>query len=249
MTDPDRVKLPFGPYKAPRLRRGDRAFCLYRNCEVIITGWTHARLRWPRCRALESPGCGSGLLVDEVLARAVRHEAAAAIRYWWGASAAAVRSWRKALGVTPTDNQGSLRLTRAAAEAGAKAMKARAWTDEERERRRQVNAERGLAANLITGYHGPLWAAEDIALLGQVADAELARRTGRTVGAVRQKREELGIPNPAANRWREDELALLGTLPDREVARRLGRSLQSVTQKRTKLGILNPFDGRRSNNP
>jgi hypothetical protein len=153
-----------------------------------------------------------------------------------------LRTWREGLGVTRTDNGGSLRLTRAAAEAGAKAMKAREWTDEERERRRRVNAERRLAANLITGYHGPLWAAEETALLGQVPDAEVA---GRTVGAVRQKREEFGIPNPAGNRWRCDEIALLGTLPDCEVARRLGRSLQSVTQKRIKLGILNPFDGRR----
>jgi hypothetical protein len=48
-------------------------------------------------------------------------------------------------------------------------MKARERTDEERERRR-VNAERGLAANLITGYHGPLWAAEDTARLGRVPD-------------------------------------------------------------------------------
>jgi hypothetical protein len=244
MNHPDRVKLPFAPYKAPRLRRGDVAFCLYRGCKVIITGWTDARIRWPRCRALDSPGGGSGLLVDEVLARAVRHEAATAISYWWGASAAVVRSWRKSLGVTRRDNEGSHRLIRAAAKDGAEAMKAREWTDEERERRRQVNAQRGLAANLITGYHGPRWAAEDTALLGHVPDAELARRTGRTVGAVRQKREELGIPNLAANRWRY-EVALLGTLPDREVARRLGRSLQSVTQKRIKLGIANSFEGHR----
>jgi hypothetical protein len=62
---------------------------------------------------------------------------------------------------------------------------------------------------------------------------------------VRQKREELGIPNAAGNRWRDDEIALLGTLPDREVARRLGRSLQSVTRKRIKLGIANRIDGRK----
>jgi hypothetical protein len=229
------------------LRRGDNAYCLYRKREVIITGWSDGRIRWPRCRAIDSPGSGSGILVDEVLARAVRHEAAAAIRYWWGASATAVRNWRQALGVTRTGNEGSRRLTHTAAEAGAKAMKAREWTDEERERRRQVNAERGLAANLITGYHGPLWTAEDIALLGRVADDEVARRTDRTPGAVRQKREELGIPNPTANRWRAEEVALLGTRHDREVARRLGRSLQSVTQKRIKLRIANPFDGRLAN--
>jgi hypothetical protein len=69
-----------------------------------------------------------------------------------------------------------------------------------------------LAANLITGYHGPLWAEEDIALLGQVPEAEVTPRTGQTVGAVRQKREELAIPNPAGNRWRDDKVALLGTL-------------------------------------
>jgi hypothetical protein len=62
---------------------------------------------------------------------------------------------------------------------------------------------------------------------------------------VRQRREELGIPNPAGNRWRGDEVALLGTLPDREVALGLGRSVQSVTQKRIKRGIANSFDGRR----
>ena len=107
------------------------------------------------------------------------------------------------------------------------------------------DAEKGLAANLVLGYHGPLWAPEDMSLLGTMPDEEVARRTGRTAGAVRQKREELGIPNPAGNRWTAEGIALLGMLPDREVARRLGRSLQSVTQKRIKLGIGNPFDGRR----
>src|SRR5262245_50244449 len=40
---------------------------------------------WPRCRALDQRGgCGSGLLVDEELARAVRSESTAAEMYWWG---------------------------------------------------------------------------------------------------------------------------------------------------------------------
>jgi hypothetical protein len=90
-----------------------------------------------------------------------------------------------------------------------------------------------------------LWTPEDIALLGTVPDVEVARRTGRTLEAVRQKREELGIRNPAGNRWLAEEIALLGALPDREVARRLGRPLQSVTQKRIKLRIGNSLDHRR----
>jgi hypothetical protein len=48
-------------------------------------------------------GGGSGLLVEEELARAVRSEAAAALRYWWGVGSDAVWSWRKVLGVEGRD--------------------------------------------------------------------------------------------------------------------------------------------------
>jgi hypothetical protein len=128
---------------------------------------------------------------------------------------------------------------------GGEAVRGREWTAEERDQRRQLNAAKGLGRNLVTGYRGEWWAAEDIALFGTVPDEEVARRTGRTVGAVRQKREDLGIPNRAGNRWPAEHVALPGTLPDQDVARRLGRSLQPVTQKRCQLGIANPFDGRR----
>ena len=69
---------------------------------------------------------------------------------------------------------------------------------------------------------------EDIALLGTVPDVEVARRTGRTLEAVRAARN-WASGTPPGNRWLAEEIAL-GAPPD-EVARRLGRSLQSVTQK------------------
>ena len=84
-TVDDRVRLLHGPYKAPRLRRGDRAFCLFRDCDVVVTGWTDARISWPRCRPVDVPRSHPSLLVDEELARAIRHESAAAVRFWWGA--------------------------------------------------------------------------------------------------------------------------------------------------------------------
>ena len=65
--DPDRVKLLFGPYNPPPLRRGDRATCLFRDCEVAITSWTDAPIPWPRCRAAHHRRGGPGLLVDEEL--------------------------------------------------------------------------------------------------------------------------------------------------------------------------------------
>jgi hypothetical protein len=127
-------------------------------------------------------------------------------------SQTAVHNWRKALGVTRTGNEGTARLVLAAAGQGAEAVKAREWTDGERERRRRNAVEKGLARNLVTGYHGPLWTAEGIALLGTATDEDVARRIGRTPNAVRLMRERLGIRRLAGGCWRVEELALLGTL-------------------------------------
>jgi hypothetical protein len=194
MNNADRCKLHFGPYPAPALKRGDRATCLYQDCDVVVTGWTDARISWPRCRPRHVRRSHPSLLVNEELARAIRHESAAAIRHWWGVSVGVV--WRKALGVGRTDNEGSARLIRAAAEKGAVAVAAREWTQEERERMRQLNNRLSLAKHLVLGYHGPRWAAWEWALLGTVPDREVARRTGRSVDGVRRKRTKLGIANP-----------------------------------------------------
>jgi hypothetical protein len=48
-----------------------------------------------------------------------------------------------------------------------------------------------LSQCLKAGYYGVWWTDEEIALLGTMPDAEVARRTGRTSNAVRQKRETL----------------------------------------------------------
>src|SRR5258706_1282711 len=77
----DRVKLLNGPYKPPQVKKGERTFCHFRDCDVVVTGWSDGRNRWPRCRALHHRG-GSGLLVDAELARTVKTESAAAVKYW-----------------------------------------------------------------------------------------------------------------------------------------------------------------------
>ena len=66
-----------GPYALPALRKGERTTCLYRDALVVVTGWSHGRIPWPRCRTLGRRG--SGLLVGEALTRAVRTESAAAV--------------------------------------------------------------------------------------------------------------------------------------------------------------------------
>jgi hypothetical protein len=116
----DRTKLLFGPYRAPRLRKGDRATCLYRDCDVKITGWTNAHISWPCGLPVGTKGRPS-LVVDEELARAAQHESAAALWHWWGVSALPVWKWRKALGVDRLNCPGSQRLVRAASAKGATA--------------------------------------------------------------------------------------------------------------------------------
>src|SRR5262245_13993257 len=107
----DRVKLLFGPYTPPSLARGDRANCFYRDREIVITGWSDAPISWPRGYAPAGRYArGTGLLIDEAMARAIRHESLQAVSYWWRVGKSTVAKWRKALGVTRTNNEGTNRL-------------------------------------------------------------------------------------------------------------------------------------------
>jgi hypothetical protein len=148
-------ELLHDPYKAPRLRRGNRAFCLFKGCDVVVTGWTDTRIPWPRCQPLDVPRSHPSLLVDEELALAIRHESAAAVRFWWGVSESVVYHWRRALGVTRTNNEGGQRLIRAAFERGAEQLRGRPLTPQQVERRRRTAKELNLGRFLHKGYPGP----------------------------------------------------------------------------------------------
>jgi hypothetical protein len=58
----------------------------------------------PKC------GGGKGLLVDDGLARAVRHGSAAALGHGWGVSRGTAQHWREAFGVGRRGAAGSRRL-------------------------------------------------------------------------------------------------------------------------------------------
>ena len=244
MTDRDRVRLLFGPYRPPALRRGDRATCLLRDSDVVITGWSDGRISWPRCRALGTRGGGSGLLLDEELARAVRHESAAAVMHWWGVTSGVVWRWQKALGVGPTDSEGSRRLIQAASEMGAAEQRGKQLPPEQVERRRRTAREKNLAQYLQPGYHGPRWSDEQLRLLGTEPDEVVAEKVGRTAEAVRVMRSRLGIPNPAARPgaygsppWTAAEDRLVRTLPPAQAAARTGRTMHAVYGRRQELGL------------
>jgi hypothetical protein len=83
---------------------GDRADCLYRDCLVVVTGWTDAPISWPRSLPVGERGYPS-IVVTEELARAIRHESAAAIQHWWGVcngvSTAGAGLWESGAWTTP----------------------------------------------------------------------------------------------------------------------------------------------------
>jgi len=197
LATPLPTQLLHGPYRPASLRKGDRVHCLLRDCLWVVTTWTDTRILWQRGQLVGQRG-GSGLLLDEELARVVRCESASAIAYWWRVSEGVVWRWRKALGVTRTNNEGSLLLIHAAAAAGGEAMRERGLSDEECDERSRAAVRLNLKQFLRTGYHGPRWTQEQLRLLGKKPDNVVAGKVGRSVNAVRIMRERLGIPNPAA---------------------------------------------------
>ncbi len=80
-------------------------------------------------------------------------------------------------------------------EKGAATIREKEWIEEERERHRRTNRELKLARHVKPGYHGRRWTKKEKSLVGTMPDAEVARRIGRTLEAVRHVREYLGILN------------------------------------------------------
>lgn len=194
----DTTVLRFGPYTAPAVKKGDRAFCLYRDCDVVITGWTDAHLPWPRCRALHHRG-GSGLLITDELRRAIVSESAAALKHWFCIGTKAAWNWRRAFGVggrmtTPGSRELLIELNREK----ALKLRGREVLPAERERRRQTAQTLDLGRHLDAARAKRSaevgWTAEQDALLGIAPVAELAAQWGRTADAVRVRRVRLRIP-------------------------------------------------------
>src|SRR5262245_50093421 len=136
--DADKTRLLFDPYRPPALKVGDRVFCLYRDAEVVVYDWSLAPVPWPLCYQVGMRGSGKGVLVEDELARAIRHESAMAVRYWWGVCQKTVCNWRAALGICRTEAEGSRRLIQQTARDGLNARRnpaaweIRLWTAAER---------------------------------------------------------------------------------------------------------------------
>jgi hypothetical protein len=182
-----------GKYTPPVLRRGDRANCLVRGCMLVVSSWSDAPISWPRgCPPRQSPGSAS-LIVDEELARAVQHESAAAISYWWGVSTRTVVKWRRSLGANRKNNEGSHALV-CAATTKARSAQSPNRTDEYRQKQRENIIRRRSQGTAPEQRMTNLWTPEHRSLLGTMPDRELAARIGRTYRAVSTMRKRLQVP-------------------------------------------------------
>jgi hypothetical protein len=81
------------------------------------------------------------------------------------------------------------------------------------------------------------WTKKELAMLGTMPDAEVARSlgtSGTTVGLVRRR---LGIPVYNVSPLQGEKLKLLGTMSDQKLADLLGVSKSLVAETRLKLRI------------
>jgi hypothetical protein len=126
-------------------------------------------------------------VTDELL-RAIRTEAAVAIKHWFGVSTHAVWNWRRAFGVQQWGTEGSKRLKKAIDRKARTATTGVPKPPGEMKRRAQVRRNN---IGYRYGAHPNDWTAAERALFKNPSDVEVARLTGRTREAVRLKRRKV----------------------------------------------------------
>jgi hypothetical protein len=99
-----------------------------------------------------------------------------------------VARWRKSLGVTRMDSEGSRRLILAASERGLSRIRGQPVPLSVSATLRRIAIEKDFAAKFMRR-----WTAEEEALLGTDSDQAVAALLGRTRDEVRLKRTRLGI--------------------------------------------------------
>jgi hypothetical protein len=210
MTDADRFKLLFGPYRLPKCRVGRFLHCRVKGVRRV-KGLSDALIPWPVAGGRH--GCWQ-IIVCGSLVRAIRRESEIAVAHHWGVSENTVWTWRKALGVGAT-TPGTSRLRRDHfAEPWGEAARQMAWAKaRDPQRRAKIAAARRAKPRPR-----------------HVIEAMRQGRTGKPYGAATRRKMSAahrlrGTRPPAAGRpWAPAEDEYVRTLPAQEVSRRTGRT-------------------------
>lgn len=229
MTDPERLKLLYGPYVAPKCKRGDVLECEWRGREVKVGQMSDGLIQWP-C-ALKT-GRKSLILCGD-LVRAVRTESEQSVAHHWGVSVTVVWQWRKALDV-PRITEGTGRLYR---EYQPEKITEKAY-NKMRETMRSTESRELQRRNKIGKPAHPKTAEA----LRRAARRKKSRDHRRAIAAAvsdwweRQPRPRDPV-KPNDRLWNQQEDRLLGLTLDRHVAQMIGRTIASVRLRRKQLGI------------
>ena len=218
-----RHQLHFGPYRTPAFRYGKRVQDEVRG-EVEFVGTSAGRIPWP----VGKQGRYRSLVVYKDLAKAIRREAVLAVAYWWGVTPQTVTKWRRRLGITGQQPQGTRWLRREYTnepffKQATKLARAKA-ADPER-------CAKIAAARL--GKPRPPHVVEAMrrALLGMKHTEEARRKMSEA------QRRRGAWPPKAGRPWSAKEDALLRKLPTEEVTARTGRTLAAIYCRRRVLGL------------
>jgi hypothetical protein len=226
MTDADRFRLLFGPYRTPRFRYGGALRCELRG-ELIVCGLTDAPVPWPLGRLPGRNKRARSLVVSGDLAEAVRRESNQAVAHRWGITPQTVTKWRKALGVGHV-NEGTHRLR--------SAYTAEPWAQESLAKAQGKAGDAARREKIAAAKRGrprPPHVVEAMrkGRLGTPHSAEARAK----MSAAHKRR---GTRPPKAGRaWTADEDEQARTLPAAEVARRTGRTLAAAGPDRRELGL------------
>jgi hypothetical protein len=225
MTDSDRFRLHFGPYKTPRFKYGHIVMDEARDCEVVIVDISNARIPWPMGRRRDSTA--RALVVYGHLVDALESESNIAICHWWGVTPQTVSKWRKALGVGPaTDGTSKLLSANALEEAVVEGLKKAQSKARDPARRAKIAAAR-------RGKPRPK----------HVIRAMRNGRTGKPQSAEARKKmseahKRRGTRPPKAGvPWTAEEDQLVRELSAAEAAKHTGRTLRAVYTRRSELRL------------
>lgn len=222
MTDADRLKLLHGPYEPPKATRGDTLTCEYRGRDVRVGGMSaDVPIQWPTVMKTGRRSlvvCGDlvrAVRVESEIAIA-HHWGVSVVTVWFWRKALGVpritggtaRLYEEYKPEKLTDDVTAIgreharepevrtRMaetkrgvpahpnTVAALTEAASRPKSEDWKRQARERmagKRPLNSVR------------PDWKPEEDSLLGSDFDRAIARKVGRTIAGVRQRRHNLGI--------------------------------------------------------
>lgn len=215
----DNTKLRFGNYRAPPFKYGEKVDCLARG-EVTIWGQSDGRIPWP----IGKKGSALSLVLYGDLAKAVRREAAVAVRYWWGISSRTIWKLRSSLGIRVTEGDRLLRKD---------------YMTPKHNRRMTVAA---TAVAALPDRRAKIAASKLGKPVTKATKVKLRRANlGKKLpAAVRDKmslaHKARGTHPPAAGRvWSTEETALLKSLRPADVSTRTGRTLTAVYAARRKL--------------